>query len=98
MSSTKLFVAILGTAGLAVPLSILAVKLVSDTGFSPAWVYYVWPSYFVLGGLAGEVDTVVVAYVLASILLNVVLYAYIGILLARAVDALGRLRGSTEHK
>jgi hypothetical protein len=38
--------------------------------------------------LAGDVDALVIAYVIVSILLNVALYGYVGSLLGRVVNSL----------
>ena len=69
--------------GLAIPIAILLAKALSPTGFSPGWIFYVWPSYFILGGMSGEIDSVTVMYLIVAVLINVALYAYIGNLLAR---------------
>jgi hypothetical protein len=69
--------------GLAIPIAILLAKAFSPTGFSSAWIFYVWPSYFILGGVSGEVDAVTIIYLIVSILINVALYMYIGYVLAR---------------
>lgn len=83
MSRMRSFALVFGVVGLLVPLAILAAKNMSATGFSPSWIYYAWPSYFILGGLAGAVDYVTVVYLSVSILLNMALYAYIGFVLGR---------------
>jgi hypothetical protein len=83
MSRAKKFAFVFAVVGLAVPLTILLAKAYSASGFSPIWIYYVWPTYFILGGMAGEIDAVTVAYLIAAILLNVALYAYIGSIIGR---------------
>lgn len=83
MSRVKRFTLVFAVIGLVVPLAILLAKALSSTGFSPMWIFYVWPSYFILGGMAGEIDALSIAYLIVSILLNVALYAYVGSIVAR---------------
>ena len=83
MSRVKTFALVFAVIGLVVPLAILLAKALSAMGFSPIWIFYVWPSYFILGGMAGEIDAVTILYLVVSILINVVLYAYIGSVVAR---------------
>jgi hypothetical protein len=68
-------VLIFGLIGLGIPLAILLAKATITGGFSSAWIYFVWPSYFILGGLSGTTDTTVLVYLAASIAINVGLYA-----------------------
>jgi hypothetical protein len=83
MSRAKRFTLVFSVIGLVVPLAILLAKALNSTGFSPMWIFYVWPSYFILGGMAGEIDALTIAYLIASILLNVALYAYVGSIIGR---------------
>jgi hypothetical protein len=83
MSRVKRFTLVFAVIGLVVPLAILLAKALSSTGFSPMWIFYVWPSYFILGGMAGGIDALTIAYLIVSILLNVALYAYVGSIVAR---------------
>lgn len=96
MSRVKTFGLVFAVIGLLVPLSILVAKSVISTGFSPSWIHYLWPSYFILGGLAGEVDAVTVLYVAVSILLNVVLYAYVGTVVGRIINGRRRAKNDPE--
>ena len=64
--------------GLIIPILILLAKAFSAAGFSPVWIFYVWPSYFMLGGLAGPVDATTITYVVVSILVNVLLFGIVG--------------------
>lgn len=83
MSRIKRFTLVFSVIGLVVPLAILLAKALSSTGFSPMWIFYVWPSYFILGGMAGQIDALTIVYLIVSILLNVALYAYVGSIVAR---------------
>lgn len=83
MTRAKIFTSTFAAIGLAVPILVIVAKALSPAGFSPIWIYYVWPSYFILGGMAGRIDLVTVAYLAGSILLNVLLYAYVGYVLGR---------------
>jgi hypothetical protein len=83
MSRVKKFALVFAVIGLVVPLGILLAKTFSSTGFSPVWILYVWPTYFILGGLAGEIDAVTVVYLIVSVLVNAMLYAYVGTIVAR---------------
>jgi hypothetical protein len=90
MSRTRIFALAFAILGLILPILVLLAKAFTSAGFSPSWILYIWPSYFILGGLAGEIDAVTIGYVIISILLNVVLYAYAGSLVARLFN--GRTR------
>lgn len=83
MSRVKRFILVFAVIGLLVPLAILLAKALSSTGFGPIWIVYVWPSYFVLGGMAGEIDALTMADLIVSISLNVALYAYLGSIVGR---------------
>ena len=83
MSRTRTFTLAFAILGLIFPILVLLAKAFASTGFSPSWILYIWPSYFILGGLAGEIDAATIGYVIISILLNAVLYAYVGSLVAR---------------
>lgn len=83
MSSVKKAAIIFGAIGLGVPITILLVKTLSPSGFSPAWIVYIWPSFFLLGGLSGKVDGITIAYLVVSVLINVAVYAYVGIIIGR---------------
>jgi len=87
MAKTRTFALVFATIGIAVPICVLALRSVSAEGFSSAWIFVVWPSYFILGGLSGTVDAVVVAHVVISILINAILYAYVGSVIARLIGA-----------
>jgi len=86
MSRIRLTTLVFAAIGLLGPISILVAKSAISGGFDPVWIYYAWPSYFLLGGLAGDVDALVIAYVIVSILLNVALYGYVGSILGRVVN------------
>jgi hypothetical protein len=76
--SRSLVILLFAAIGLLIPVAILLAKMLGPHGFSPDWILYIWPSYFILGGLAGEFGVVVGTYVVVSIFLNIVLYAYVG--------------------
>ncbi|MGH9931878.1 MAG: hypothetical protein ACREA9_21985 [Pyrinomonadaceae bacterium] len=87
MSLTKKMTLIFGILGILVPVVVLVAKTTSPSGFSPSWIFYVWPSYFILGGMAGKIDALTIAYLIVSILLNAALYAYVGSVVARLFRA-----------
>ena len=83
MSRVMKFTLAFAVIGLMVPLGILLAKTLSSGGFSPAWIFYVWPSYFILAGMAGTIDAVTITYLAVSVLLNVAIYAYLGSIVGR---------------
>ena len=83
MSRVMKFALAFAVIGLMVPFGILFAKTLTQAGFSPVWIFYVWPSYFILGGMAGGIDAVTIAYLIVSILLNVGVYAYLGSIIGR---------------
>jgi len=83
MSKTRSMTVLFAFFGLAVPSFILAAKQLSTVGFDPLWIYFVWPTFFILGGLAGKVDAAVIAFFALAIVLNVVIYAYVGSVVGR---------------
>ena len=92
MFNTRTLTLLFAFLGLLVPLAILAVKQLSAAGFSPQWIYFAWPTYFILGGLSGQVDATAITFLIVSIVLNIAIYAYVGSIFGRLLSAIRRTK------
>ena len=88
MTNSKFTAGVFGVIGAVVPVILLVARNV-DFGkdFADAIMLWVWPSYLILGGLSGPLDGVVIAYLIVSIVINIGLYAYVGVLIARLFES-----------
>ncbi len=72
-----------GLIGLAVPILILTIDALSPRGWWPDWVWWVWPSAYMLIATAGKLMTSDYVIIGISIAVNVAIYSCVGLVLAR---------------
>lgn len=83
--NTRLLALISGVVGMLVPLALLAADAASAHGWWPEWILLVWPSSYMLGATASRLDLGGYLIVGAAIITNGILYAYLGVMLARVI-------------
>lgn len=68
-------VVVFAVIGIAVPLTVLGLDWISDRGYWPVWITWVWPSSLMLIATAGRLEAGGVLIIAVSIAINAVLYA-----------------------
>jgi hypothetical protein len=73
------------SAGLLIPVVLLAIDGASTNGWWPHWIPYLFPTDFMLGAASGVVDSFYYKMAALAIAMNVALYATVGFVLGLSI-------------
>lgn len=84
MQVRSLHVVLIAAAiGIALPIVVMTIDRLTDLGWWPRWILYVWPSSYILGATSGVKDLGAYLMIAISISINGLAYGYVGSLLFR---------------
>ena len=69
-----------GLVGALVPLTISMIDRLSSGGWWPDWIFYVWPTNYMMGATSAIIDGFWYEMLALSAAVNALLYAFIGIM------------------
>lgn len=78
-------VIIAGIVGLSIPVTIMGIDSLSQHGWWPAWILYIWPTSYMLGATSGIKEFADYVIIVVSIAVNGVIYGYLASVLNRLV-------------
>jgi ABC-type glycerol-3-phosphate transport system permease component len=85
----KAVTVVFGIVGVLLPAIVLIIDRLSPHGWWPRWVFYVWPTSYMLLANEALVNTRTGTVTLVSVVLNSLIYALVGFVLYAIIGAKG---------
>lgn len=86
--SMKAIIGIFGSVGTLLPPILMTVDQMSPHGWWPRWIYYVWPTSYMLIANEAIMNTRAWTAVAVSAILNALIYVLVGLVLYWALQTI----------
>jgi len=86
-------IALFGFIGVLLPAGVMSVDRWSPHGWFPGWVFYIWPTAYMLIPNSAVMNAQAYAIIIISVILNALIYALVGSVLYKGLRAISDRTG-----